>query len=810
MAKDRIAEAVLVLSIDDKEYKATLKQIPKDADRAAAAVKGIGQAVDFAVFKEFGQMVAGAFKAVGAEFEQLVTRGAEVQGIETAFSNLTSAIGETKDSMLSTSQQATKGLISDFDLMAAGNKALLLGLPVTAESFGGMAKAATVLGRAMGQDAKKSFDDLITALGRGSPMILDNLGITVKVSDANETYAKSIGKSADSLTDAEKKQAFYNAATEAAAAKVATIGDLQLTLADSILIARNRWQNFTDALGVAINQSPVLKAGMQAMGVALGDAFGTDQKSNVDALTRLIEDFVIGLTYVAQAAVAMGSVFFTVFSAMETVVNGILTGVTGFAGLIMTNVEAIAKLAAAFPGATAQAKVFAADVTALRQGLDAMAFSLAKSTAESAKGVIGQGALHEKLDAMGGVIMRVRDAMESASGKTAKTTQAVKQLAAAAPVAAGRTQESAQKIAEAFRALNDEMVADTAVGLEKRLVDIDQARAKEIAGLTALKDMTVAEHTEMERLINEKYRLRVEAAKLAGDEVANKEREVQDAIALSLTTGTANKLLQIQIARDKEIEGLAFLKLAHEQRYAEDVAAVNEKYRIQTEAAQGHYQSIELMMAANGWKTRTQLEEELVVAQAHLDQLEASEEKTQSAIDAARKKVHDLQIERDGVEALSARKKFDIISESASTMLRSLFGKNKAAAIASAIIDTAAAAVAAFKNAGGLPFGAFAAAATVAAGYAQIKTIRETDAGFAQGTPGLDFMDFGVESFRPLHNQEAVIPRGGGHLLAGEIADSMPGEDEELSLLRRIANALEGMPAENRKAFRNALLLDKA
>ena len=54
-----------------------------------------------------------------------------------------------------------------------------------------MAGAAVTLGQAMGQGPNKSLDDLITALGRSSPLILDNLGLTVKVGEANKEYAEA-------------------------------------------------------------------------------------------------------------------------------------------------------------------------------------------------------------------------------------------------------------------------------------------------------------------------------------------------------------------------------------------------------------------------------------------------------------------------------------------------------------------------------------------------------------------------------------------------------------------------------------------
>ncbi len=154
--------------------------------------------------------------------------------------------------MLGSMRGATSGLISDFDLMAAANKAILLGLPVTASSMGTLAQAATVLGRAMGRDAKTSIDDMTTALGRSSPMILDNLGLSVKVGEANEAYARSLGKSADALTEGEKKQAFYNAAMAAAQQKVADLGGVHLTFGDRVQQARVIVGNMVDSLSRAV------------------------------------------------------------------------------------------------------------------------------------------------------------------------------------------------------------------------------------------------------------------------------------------------------------------------------------------------------------------------------------------------------------------------------------------------------------------------------------------------------------------------------------------------------------------------------
>ena len=65
-------------------------------------------------------------------------------------------------------------------------------------------------------------------------------------------------------------------------------------------------------------------------------------------------------------------------------------------------------------------------------------------------------------------------------------------------------------------------------------------------------------------------------------------------------------------------------------------------------------------------------------------------------------------------------------------------------------------------------------------------------------------MGFGSASMQVLHGEEAVVPRGSGHLLAGEIADAMPGGRDGMSLavLERIANGIDTLPAAMTRAFR--------
>jgi hypothetical protein len=231
-------------------YDAT-KKVEQATEGVAKASQGMSVALGAAVGTLAGNLVARGLASITSEMGRMWEQSQRLGSVQTAFGRLASGAGADASEMLRVMREGTQGLVSNLDMMQSANKAMLLGLPVTTESMGTMAEAATKLGRAMGQDATKSLDDLITALGRSSPLILDNLGLTVKVGEANEAYAKTLHKTADALTDAEKKMAFYVAAMDAARTKAKELGDTQLTLSEQFTRA---WTSVTNTVvnGVSI------------------------------------------------------------------------------------------------------------------------------------------------------------------------------------------------------------------------------------------------------------------------------------------------------------------------------------------------------------------------------------------------------------------------------------------------------------------------------------------------------------------------------------------------------------------------------
>jgi hypothetical protein len=198
----------------------------------------------------------------------LAKMGAAAQRQSTALDNLADAAGTSGDAIVKSIQQASNFTIDRMTAMQAANRAMVMDVAQTPEQFAKLTKVATALGRAMGQDAAKSIDDFVTAAGRQSKLIADNLGLVVNAEDAYERYAGQIGKTADQLTDAEKKQAFLQAGAAIADAKT-SIGIITSTILQSTGVvtafAKATRQMADEVTTVAEAGGPSLKLYAQAI-----------------------------------------------------------------------------------------------------------------------------------------------------------------------------------------------------------------------------------------------------------------------------------------------------------------------------------------------------------------------------------------------------------------------------------------------------------------------------------------------------------------------------------------------------------------
>ncbi|KKL19957.1 hypothetical protein LCGC14_2460260, partial [marine sediment metagenome] len=182
----------------------------------------------------------------------VITLGDVARGVSTIFgaikdasdlSSQTNALklqlarqGKDFNTYIAKLKQVSRGTVSTADLIKSSSKALLLGIP--ANEIVKLLDIARASAIATGQSVTSAFNDIATGIGRSSPLILDNLGIIVKIGKANDAYAKTLKKTASELTATEQKQALLNVVLEVGEERIRLFGES----ADKTAIALQKGQ----------------------------------------------------------------------------------------------------------------------------------------------------------------------------------------------------------------------------------------------------------------------------------------------------------------------------------------------------------------------------------------------------------------------------------------------------------------------------------------------------------------------------------------------------------------------------------------
>lgn len=252
-AETTLLEATQALN----EQKAVERDCAEEYDKATEAMNKQNAAMEAAQARSDKLRnallgVGAALTAVGVAGTLYFTSVAKSYGTYStmliAYNNMA---GDSADSLMAKMRAATKESVSDSNLILAANRAMAMG--IAEEGLPRLAEIAEAAARIMGTDTTDMFNNIVTGIARGSPLILDNLGIIVSISEANEAYAETIGKSASALSAAEQQQALLNAVMDQGQILVDKAGATtdNATLASDRLAASTK--NLNIAMGTAAN-----------------------------------------------------------------------------------------------------------------------------------------------------------------------------------------------------------------------------------------------------------------------------------------------------------------------------------------------------------------------------------------------------------------------------------------------------------------------------------------------------------------------------------------------------------------------------
>lgn len=197
-------------------------------------------------------VVGGAAAAAAAALSKIAIDAAPVEGLQAAFEGLAESSGSSMDEMLAALQQGSSGMIAQRDLMGTYNKAAQLVSTTFANQLPDAMGYLSKVSAATGQDMGFMLDSLVTGIGRLSPMILDNLGIQVSLSEATDRAAEMFGVEADALDKSQIQAGMMNVVLEKLAKNTAAMPDVSESAAAGLARMKATVQDLKDRVGMAL------------------------------------------------------------------------------------------------------------------------------------------------------------------------------------------------------------------------------------------------------------------------------------------------------------------------------------------------------------------------------------------------------------------------------------------------------------------------------------------------------------------------------------------------------------------------------
>jgi len=200
--------------VDNSTEKAT-----KSGDRYQRGLKGVGQQSanntknNAKMIQGMGGLVgvyaslAAQLFAVSAAF-QFLKRAGDLQVLQSGQTAYASATGVALKGLTNDLVEATEAQITFRDAAQAAAIGTASGL--SRDQLTKLGTAAKDVSIVLGRDVTDSFNRLVRGVTKAEPELLDELGIVLRLKDATEKYAASLGKSANDLTAFERSQAVAN------------------------------------------------------------------------------------------------------------------------------------------------------------------------------------------------------------------------------------------------------------------------------------------------------------------------------------------------------------------------------------------------------------------------------------------------------------------------------------------------------------------------------------------------------------------------------------------------------------------------
>lgn len=218
----------VILGLDPSDFRRSIQQVDARLKETAKQFNNLGGVIGAA-------FAGGAIINFANEAMRL---GDELQKVSQGFARFG---GEANLQQL---RKATNGLLTDLELMKTATKAGTFGIGIG--EMGNLLQFAKRRAQETGQEVDYLVDSIVTGIGRKSPLILDNLGIS-----ATQLRSKLNGVSVEAASVADVSRAVGEIATE----QLRLMGEGAVTATDRMQQLNVRWENLKANIGTGLQAS---------------------------------------------------------------------------------------------------------------------------------------------------------------------------------------------------------------------------------------------------------------------------------------------------------------------------------------------------------------------------------------------------------------------------------------------------------------------------------------------------------------------------------------------------------------------------
>lgn len=254
----------VILGLDPSEFRRGIQQVDAKLKQTTK------------LFGNLGQVIGASFAVAAIQdfTAEAIRLGSEMQTVSQGFARF----GD--EQQLNSLRTATRGLVSDLELMKVAVQAGNFGIPI--EQMANLLAFATRRAAETGQSVDYLVQSIVTGIGRKSPLILDNLGISV-----TRLKEKFNGAALEAQSIADVSRAVGDIAAE----ELGKMGTAIDTAADKMQRLSTSWTNFKTKVGEAIAPAAggvlegltnmleglgTMGEGLNKLGVATGTAKPSD------------------------------------------------------------------------------------------------------------------------------------------------------------------------------------------------------------------------------------------------------------------------------------------------------------------------------------------------------------------------------------------------------------------------------------------------------------------------------------------------------------------------------------------------------